>query len=152
MKKVKKIYLIKNRHGKQTSERKPWKNIGKRIMQQAYTAVEIFLMQKSVTQASLRREIQQHCNACPQSAFSKIGSKGAIPFTNIFGSVVKSKSQIFWASLFHMCITVWELSWLVCRWWHSGKSKYLVRRFKFRKNTNFGKNWCSGRVANPGNN
>ena len=30
-----------------------------------------------------------------RTLFSKIGGKVAIPFTNIFGSVVKSKSQIF---------------------------------------------------------
>lgn len=57
MKKVEKIYLTKNRHGKQTSQGKPQKGIRKQIMQQEGKAIEIFLKQKSSEQVSLRHEI-----------------------------------------------------------------------------------------------
>ena len=56
MKKVEKFYLIKNRHGKQATKRKPQKSIRKQIMQQAYKVVEIFLKQKSSEQVSWQRE------------------------------------------------------------------------------------------------
>ena len=57
MKKVKKIYLIKNRHDKQTSKGSLEKNIGKLVIQQAHKAIEISLKQKSNVPVSLQREI-----------------------------------------------------------------------------------------------
>ena len=57
MKKVEKIYLIKNRHDKQTSKGSLEKNIGKLVIQQAHKAIEIFLKQKSNEPVSLQREI-----------------------------------------------------------------------------------------------
>lgn len=57
MKKIKKFYQIKMSEANRPPRGSLEKNIRKRIMQQAYTEVEIFLMQKSIAQASLLSEI-----------------------------------------------------------------------------------------------
>ncbi len=55
MKKVEKLFPDKNRHSKQTSERKPRKNVRKLVM--PYMVNETFLMQKSIEQVSWQHEI-----------------------------------------------------------------------------------------------
>ena len=64
------------------------------------------------------------------SFFGKVGGKGGIPNADVLGGVVKSKTQVSRAPLFHVGVAVVELSRLVGGGGQAGVSQNLVGRVK----------------------